>query len=254
MLLDVPSAAQPSVSSVPPFAVLAVFDLDNFYVDIIYLPGKSASGDFLHTPKKDLGYPRPYLRDGVPGLPFDRQIEMLREAGVDVSDRSKLYVDRLTKAAVKRRDPASLKDRGDVLNPWREGETIFVASLRVLGWTMSDIARSLLAAAEHKANVHCVDTGQTFSDDMPAEALLEALASADEAHRRAVVKERQARATTASERARAKRKEARLALIRGRWHDRAYDTDELIKESGLSRRTVYTALKARFPDERIEHA
>ncbi len=209
-----------------------------------------------------LGYARPYLRDGVPGLPFDRQLEMLRAAGVDVSDPKKLYVDRLTKAAVKRRDPASLKDRGDalnprpgdLLNPHREGETIYVAGLRVLGWTMSDIARSLLAATRRKANVHCVDTGQTFSADMPGEALLEALASAEEAHRKGVVKERQARATTASERARAKRKKAALDKIRDRWHDRAYDTDELIKEAGLSRRTVYSELKARFPDERIEHA
>ncbi len=204
--------------------------------------------------EKQLGYPRPYLRDGVPGLPFDRQMEMLREAGVDVSDHRKLYVDRLTKAAVKRRDPASLKDRVDVLNPHREGETIYVAGLRVLGWTMSDIARALLAAAKRKANVHCVDTGQTFSADMPGVALLEALASAEEAHRKGVVKERQTRAVTAAQRARAKRKAERLDKIRDRWHDRAYDTDDLLREAGLSRRTVYNELKARFPDERIEHA
>ena len=208
----------------------------------------------MHDTKKDLGYPRPYFRDGVPGLPFDLQMEMLREAGVDVGDPRKLYVDRLTKAAVKRRDPASLKDRVDALNPRREGETIYVAGLRVLGWTMSDIARALLAAAKRKANVHCIDTGQTFSADMPGEALLEALASAEEAHRRGVVKERQTRAVTAAQRSRAKRKAERLDKIRDRWHDRAYDTDELLKEAGLSRRTVYNELKARFPDERIEHA
>lgn len=181
-------------------------------------------------------------------------MEMLRGAGVDVSDPSKLYVDRLTKAAVKRRDPASLKDRIDALSPRRAGETIYVAGLRVLGWTMSDIARSLLAASMNKANVHCVDTGQTFSADMPGAALLAALAGAEEAHRRGVVKERQGRAVTASQRKREKIRKAAIDKIRDRWHDRAYDTDELIKESGLSRRTVYNELKARFPDERIEHA
>jgi hypothetical protein len=43
---------------------------------------------------------------------------------------------------------------------------------------MSDIARALLAAAQRKTNVHCVDTGTTFSADMPGELLLEALANA----------------------------------------------------------------------------
>ncbi len=65
---------------------------------------------------------------------------------------------------------------------------------------------------------------------------------------------RQQAATLASRLVRAKRKAARLDKIRDRWHDRAYDTEELLKEAGLSRRTVYNELKARFPDERIEHA
>ncbi len=65
---------------------------------------------------------------------------------------------------------------------------------------------------------------------------------------------RQQAATLASRLRRALRKAERIDKIRDRWHDRAYDTDELIKEAGLSRRTVYNELKARFPDERIDHA
>ncbi len=60
---------------------------------------------------------------------------------------------------------------------------------------------------------------------------------------------RQQEATLAPRIIRAKRKAERLDKIRDRWHDRAYDTDELIKEAGLSRRTVYNELKARFPDD-----
>jgi hypothetical protein len=41
-----------------------------------------------------------------------------------------LFIDRLTKAAIKRRRPASLKQRTAVLNPLHEGETIIVAGLR----------------------------------------------------------------------------------------------------------------------------
>jgi hypothetical protein len=208
----------------------------------------------MHIIEKKFGYPRPYLRDGVPGLPFERQLEMLREAGVDVSDPRMLYVDRLTKAAIKRRDPAALKDRVDVLNPRREGETIVVAGLRVLGWTMSDIARALLAAAQRKANVYCVDTGATYSIDMPGEMLLEALASAEEGHRRGLAKDKQTRAVTASQRVRARRKTERLARIRDKWRDRDYTVDQLSEESGLSRRTLYNALGPRFDDAANEHA
>jgi len=180
---------------------------------------------------------------------------MLREAGVDVSNPRMLYVDRLSKAAVKKRDPAALKQRASLLDPEHDGETIYIAGLRVLGWTMNDIARALLAAANSNTNVHCVDTGTTYSADMPGPALLEALASAEEAHRRGVAQDRQTRATTASQRKRAKAKQAALNKIRERWRDRAHDTDALIAESGLSRRTVYTALGPRFEgDAGVEHA
>lgn len=205
----------------------------------------------MHAP---LGWPRPYLRDGVPGLLLERQMEMLREAGIDVSDSRMLYIDRLSRAAIKKRDPASLKQRADVLNPRHEGETIYVAGLRVLGWRMSDIARALLAAAQHGANVHCVDTGTTYSADMPGEMLLEALASAEEAHRRGEAIDRQARAVSASQRARARRKADRLARIRDRWRDGNYTVDQLSEESGLSRRTLYNELGPRFDDAGAEHA
>jgi hypothetical protein len=65
----------------------------------------------------------------------------------------------------------------------------------------------------------------------------------------------QVRATTAAQRKKAKAKAEKLNRIRDRWHDPNYDTDDLIRESGLSRRTVYDALKARFPDDAgLEHA
>jgi hypothetical protein len=179
---------------------------------------------------------------------------MLIGAGFDLSDECMLYIDRLSKAAIKRRDVSLLKQRADVLMSRHPGETIVLAGLRVFDWTMSGIARCLLIAAEHKAHVFCADTGTLYTADMPGPALLEALASAEEAHRRGVAKDRQARATTAAQRARARAKAVALDKIRDRWRDRAYDTDALLAEAGLSRRTIYNELGPRFEDEpRIEH-
>jgi AraC-like DNA-binding protein len=179
---------------------------------------------------------------------------MLREAGVDVSDKRMLFVDRLTKAAIKRRDPASLKDRVSLLDPRHESETIYVAGLRVLGWTMSDIARALLTAARSRANVHCVDTGLTYSADMPGEVLLEALAGAEEANRRGAAQDRQRRAVTASQAAREHRKAKRLREARPMWSDRDYTVDQIAEKVGLSRRTLYNSLGPRWEDAGVQHA
>jgi AraC-like DNA-binding protein len=206
----------------------------------------------MHTTKKDLGFPRPYLRDGVPGLPIERQREMLQAAGVDISDERMLFVDRLTDAAIKRRDPVALKQRAVVLNPLHEGETIYIAGLRVLGWTMSDIARSLLAAAKRQANVHCVDTGVTYSADMPGSELLEALAGAEEAHRRGTAQEKQHRAVTAARAAKNRRTAVKVLRAEPLWRDRNYTVDQIAAEVGLSRRTLYNALGPRWED--VQHA
>jgi hypothetical protein len=128
-------------------------------------------------------HPRAYLRDGVPGLPIEQQEALLKAAGVDLAGA---YIDRLNEAQVKRREPDSLKDRAQMLRPTarKMAEVIYVAGLRVLGWTMADTSRSLAAAGRRSASVHAVDTGKTFTAATLDAELLEALAEAEDAHRR----------------------------------------------------------------------
>ena len=204
----------------------------------------------MHTPKKDLGYPRPYLRDGVPGLSLERQREMMRTVGIDVTDEHMLYVDHLTKAAVKARDPASLKEREYVLTPRLPGEAIYLAGLRVLGWTMSDIAHALAQAWRRKLAVYCIDIDRVFSEDTPLIEMLDAIASAEEAHRRAAGQDRAAKATSASRKKREDRKVKKLAVARPLWHDRNFTVPQIEAESGLSRRTLYNELGPRWEAEK----
>ena len=207
----------------------------------------------MHTPIKNLGYPRPYLRVGVPGLSIERQLEMMRTVGVDVSDLRMLYIDRLTKAAVKTRDPGSLKERDEVLSPRRSGEAVYLAGLRVLGFDMPDRAHALAQAWRKGAVVYCIDIDTVFSAETPLLEVVDALASATEADRRAANSEKQARATDASSKRRARRKLEALAIARPKWRDRAYTVKQIATECGLSRRTLYNELGSRWETKMVQH-
>lgn len=175
---------------------------------------------------------------------------MLRTAGIDVTDEKMLYVDRLTKAAVKARDPASLKEREYLLKPPRPGEAVYLAGLRVLGLTMPDIAHAVAQAWQRQLVVYCVDIDRVFSAETPIAEMIEAIASAEDAHRRAVGQEKAARATAASRKKREERKVRQLAVARPLWHDRSYTVNQIALECGLSRRTLYDALGPRWETEK----
>jgi len=120
----------------------------------------------------------PYVRDGVSGLMMAEQEAMLRQAGIDMAYITR---DALSAAQLRRREPASLKQRAGLLHSGADvrsnlhPDVICVAGLRCLGWNVADIARAL---------VHAVDTGKTFLAVTLDPDLLEALADADEAWRR----------------------------------------------------------------------
>src|SRR5712664_1392553 len=75
------------------------------------------------------GYPRPYVRDGVPGLPMERQEEMLAAIGLDISD-GKIYRDKLSRPKIRKRAP--LLERDQLINPRYPGETAYLPTLRAL--------------------------------------------------------------------------------------------------------------------------
>ena len=187
------------------------------------------------------GFPRVYVRDGVPGLPIERQVEMLEAIGLDLSDEKKLYIDRLSKKASHAR--ATLKMRDQVIHPdkeWQRGEVVVLAGLRVLGWDDPEVMRSAATAFERGCLIYCADTGSLYSAETPAIELLRALEQAAMARRRA----RTTRATEGSAQARAEKVARGLAIAKEHWPTRMPMT-EIEALSGLRRRTLYEHLPGR---------
>lgn len=134
------------------------------------------------------GHPRPYIRDGVPGLPREEQREVLTKAGVPMHQ---VFDEKLSGAAVKRRRPEELKVRTFLVEPSRRPgtyspEVIYVAEFRVLGWSMSDIA-DVLAKAIRRDVLSVVAVKRERILDLTAgpACVLDALREIDEERRRA---------------------------------------------------------------------
>ncbi len=161
-------------------------------------------------------YPRPYLRDGVPGLTMKQQEAIRMDAGIDLT---RGYRDALKKAACRRRDPADLVQRALLLRPTsrRTPEMIYVAGLRVIGWSMSDVTRALAAAGRRNASVHAVDIGKTFTAATLEPELLEAIADAEEARRRGQTAAARSAGVEAAAAKRKKARDAKLAIARAEW-------------------------------------
>lgn len=113
---------------------------------------------------------------------------MLRAAGVDLGGESmdRSFVDRLSKNQIRKHERKALKQRAYLLAPSTRTTTemVYVASLRVLGWNIFDIANCILLASKRKARIRCVDTGMTYSLEMSGMELLQALVLAEEASMR----------------------------------------------------------------------
>jgi DNA invertase Pin-like site-specific DNA recombinase len=150
--------------------------------------------------------------------------------------------DRLSRAQIKRRDPGSLARRAEMLSPpTRETpETICVASLRVFGWTMADIARALAAAGRRNASVHVVDVGKTFPAATFDAELLEALADAEKARTRGQTTAARSAAVEAAALSRERRRKGRLEQARPLWllPDGEISAREIAERVGLSVTTL----------------
>lgn len=194
-----------------------------------------------NPPKPELpvpGYPRPYVRDGVRGLPIERQVEMLEVLGLDFSNEKMIWVDRLSRAKIAAK--AALPDRDQVVAPTHDGETVYVAGLRVLGWDNLDVMRAATIAFSHDCRIHCADTGDTYSKETTADEMIKALTRSEEARRRA-------RTTSATDEQVARRKrrvEKGIEIARLLWNG-PETVAEIVKLSGVSRRTLYDHLPPR---------
>jgi hypothetical protein len=186
------------------------------------------------------GYPRPYVRDGVPGLSMEKQEEMLEALGLDLSDQ-KAYRDNLSRPKIRKRAP--LVERDLAIVPRLPGETIYVASLRVLGWDSHEVIRVMAIAAAKAAKIHCVDTSETYSAETPAPEILSALTRAEQARRRA----RMAPAGNSAQAAQKRRVEKGLAIAKEHWGRPPGEISvaEIAKLAGLSTRTLYHHMPSR---------
>ena len=180
------------------------------------------------------GWPRPYMRDGVPGLPIERQEEMLAALGLDLSDK-KIYADQLSRKKIASRAP--LPERDYVVDPPHVGETIYVAGLRVLGWDHLDVLRATAKAFSKQCRIYCADTGEVYSAETPAAEMVAALVRAEEARRRA----RTRRAQEGQLSARAARLKAGLEIARREWPG-LLTVAEIAGMAKLSTRTLYAHL------------
>lgn len=183
------------------------------------------------------GWPRPYMRDGVPGLPFERQEEMLAGLGLDLSD-GKVWADHMGRKRI--RDRAALPERDSAVSPPHLGETIYVASLRVLGWDHLDVLRATAKAFNSDCRIYCADTGAVYSRETPAVAVVEAFTRAEEARRRA----RTTRALEGQLSRRAERLKAGLAIARQEWGG-PLTVAVIAQMANLSTRTLYAHLPPR---------
>ncbi len=183
------------------------------------------------------GWPRPYMRDGVPGLPVERQEEMLAALGLELTD-DKAYIDSLSRKRIVTRGP--LPERDQAVTPAHHGETIYVASLRVLGWDHLDAMRAMSTAFERDCRIYCADTGAVYSGATPADEMIKAFTRAEEARRRA----RTSRATEGQLSRRAKHVEEGLAIARRVWSG-PLTVAQIAEMAHLSTRTLYAHLPPR---------
>lgn len=186
------------------------------------------------------GHPRPYMRDGVPGLPIERQEEILAALGLDLSE-GKIYVDRISRKRISARPPLPMRDQ--VISPdhsWQRGETIYLPSLRVLDWDNLGTMRAASIAFEKHCRIFCADTGELYTGETSAADLLKALTRAEEARRRA----RTSRGTEGATSRKKARVEMGLAIARRHW-DGPRTTKDIAAEAKLSTRTLHTHLGGR---------
>ena len=181
----------------------------------------------------------PYLRDGVPNLTVAEQESALRGAKISLEGA---YCDKLNATQLKRREPASLRQRARLLDVAASAApaVLCVAGLRCLGWNMADIARTLAAAGRRSVGVRLVDTGVTFTAAELNAGLLEALADADETWRRGQTEDGRSASTVAVMAKAEAARRAKLEAARPLWAKPPGEISgaEIARTGGVSLRSL----------------
>jgi hypothetical protein len=191
---------------------------------------------------------RTYTSNLSPRWPFDKQEALLRTLDGWPKGYAALRDD-LDVRARRAHKAASLVGRASLLRPSRrsDGETIYVASLAVLAWSVGDLLAVLTAAGMRGAAVVALDVGLTIPPSDVSAVLHQAM-QAFELSRKAdaALKAGEAGSKVSVQR-RTDAARAKCEIIRVRWLRPAYEhlTIDLLKEAQISRNTAKYYLGAR---------
>jgi hypothetical protein len=184
---------------------------------------------------------RTYTSNLSPRWPFDKQEALLRTLDGWPKGYAALRDD-LDVRARRAHKAASLVGRASLLRPSRrsDGETIYVASLAVLAWSVGDLLAVLTAAGMRGAAVVALDVGLTIPPS-DASAVLHQAMQAFELSRKAdaALKAGEAGSKVSVER-RTDAARAKCETIRREWraHPSEPPTSDLLAKAGVSRNTV----------------
>ncbi|MFT9089463.1 MAG: hypothetical protein ABF479_00385 [Gluconacetobacter sp.] len=193
--------------------------------------------DRLHT--------RLYVRNGVSGLPPERQLQLIESAGYSGA----VYCDELSRNDMRARNVAALIQRAEMLRPIRRhaSERIVVASLRCLALTAVDLSSVLVAAEKRNATIYAVDIGISFSPGGNAEAVQAAMLAWEQGRRIGQTQAAREKAAVVYPKIAGERRDRSLQIARPLWSLPTAEITgaEIAKRAGLSVASLITHLGPR---------
>jgi hypothetical protein len=206
--------------------------------------------NYINSMKFPEGHPRPYIRDGVTGLPREEQRKILTDAGVRIDQ---LFEDKLSRRQVKAQMPGDLKDRTEMVRPTTRitTEVIYVAAFRVLGWNMADVADTLAKAARRNVtHVVAVQAGRILPLSRADADIMDALVEIDAERRRAAYERTLAQGREMTRRRRSAKWEKARAVAEPLWVAEPEDpnwmkAEDIAFKVGYSVRTLQNRLGSR---------
>lgn len=188
---------------------------------------------------------RAYIRNGVPGWPPEKQEAALRAAGFD----GPIYRDEMSRAHLRGRNIASLKERAKMLRPTARTtpEVIWVASFLCLALNPVDLTEVLAAAVARNATVKALDMGVEVGPGAGPAEVAKAVQAFDKARKGEQTREARTRGNAAAaERAR-QRTAPKLTEARKLWGlpSATISSAEIGRRVGLSVKALYDHLGRR---------
>jgi len=189
---------------------------------------------------------RIYISNICPAWPIERQQAAIAAELPDWSG-ARVFRDDLDPKQRQAHRDTSLVERGNMLRRAgrpRGGEAIYAVAA-CLAWTEAGLLDALAQAAQRGATVHLVDAGVTLAPSENGASLRKALAAFAASRRRQAEEQHGRRGGTASGQRRWDAAEAKAQIIKARWGDPTWRTDDLCREAGLTYLTAKRHLGSR---------